>query len=154
MRLGQGSAALGQDASPRSLGNARQPRRSLLAVASLVSRALRRRRAGSAWTPLKAAGRRLTSTFPTRERRRHGGDNLAAALHRTETAAQLRRQLLDLIARLIADAAANGNVRDDVPPSELASFAIHALDAAGDLTSQAAQTRLVDHRVWKALATP
>jgi AcrR family transcriptional regulator len=88
------------------------------------------------------------------QRRRHGGDELAAALHRTETVAQLRRQLLDLIARLITDAAASGNVRDDVPPRELASFTIHALDAAGDLTSQAAQTRLVDHLVWTALAVP
>jgi Transcriptional regulator SbtR-like, C-terminal domain len=88
------------------------------------------------------------------EHRRHGGDELAAALHRTETVAQLRRQLLDLIARLIADAAASGSVRDDVPPSELASFTIHALDAAGDLTSQAAQARLVDHLVWTALAVP
>jgi AcrR family transcriptional regulator len=89
-----------------------------------------------------------------RERGRHGGDELAAALHRTETVVELRRQLLDLIARLMADAAVNGHVRDDVPPSELASFAIHALDAAGDLTSQPAQTRLVDHLVWTALATP
>ena len=88
------------------------------------------------------------------ERRRHGGDELPAALHRAETVAQLRRQLLDLIARLIADAAASGSVRDDVPPSELASFTIHALDAAGDLTSQAARTRLVDHLVWMALAVP
>ena len=83
-----------------------------------------------------------------------GGDELAAPLHRTETVAQLRRQLLDLIARLIADAAASGSVRDDVPPRELASFTIHALDAAGDLTSQTAQTRLVDHLVWMALAVP
>jgi hypothetical protein len=82
------------------------------------------------------------------ERRRHGGDELAAALHRTETVAELRRHLLGLITRLIADAAASGHVRDDVPPSELASFTIHALDAAVDLTSQAAQTRLVDHLVW------
>jgi AcrR family transcriptional regulator len=87
-------------------------------------------------------------------RRRHGGDELAAALHRTETVAHLRRQLLDLIARLIADAAKSGSVRDDVPPSELALFTLHALDAAGDLRSQAAQTRLVDHLVWSALAVP
>ena len=53
-------------------------------------------------------------------------------------------EALDLIARLIADAAASGRVRDDVPPRELASFTIHALDAAGDLTSQTAQTRLVE----------
>jgi AcrR family transcriptional regulator len=89
-----------------------------------------------------------------RERRRHGSDELAAALHRTAAVAQLRRQLLELIAQLIADAAASGHVRDDVPPSELASFTIHALDAAGDLTSQAAQTRLIDHLVWSALTVP
>jgi AcrR family transcriptional regulator len=87
-------------------------------------------------------------------RRRHGGDELAAALHRTETVAHLRRQLLDLIARLIADAAKSGSVRDDVPPSELALFTLHALDAAGDLRSKAAQIRLVDHLVWSALAVP
>jgi hypothetical protein len=90
----------------------------------------------------------------SQQRSRHGGDELAAALHRTETVASLRRQLLDLIAGLIADAAVSGHVRDDVPPSELAVFTIHALDAAGDLASQAAQTRLVDHLVWPALAVP
>jgi AcrR family transcriptional regulator len=88
-----------------------------------------------------------------RERRRHGADEVAAALHRTETVAHLRSQLLDLITRLIADAAASGSVRGDVPPSELASFTLHALDAARELTSQAAQTRL-DHLVWSALAVP
>jgi AcrR family transcriptional regulator len=107
----------------------------------------------------QSSGTRLRSVLVRyaqicQERRRHGGDELAAAVHRTETVAELRRQLLDLIARMIAESAASGSVRDDVPASELASFTIHALDAAGDLTSQAAQTRLVDHLVWKALATP
>jgi AcrR family transcriptional regulator len=74
-----------------------------------------------------------------RQRRRHGGDELAAAIHRTETVAHLNRQLLDLIARLIADAAAAAAFAT-MCHSELASFTIHALDAAGDLTSQAAQT--------------
>ncbi len=107
----------------------------------------------------QSSGTRLRSVLVRyaqicQERRRHGGDELAAAVHRTETVAELRRQLLELIARLIAESAASGSVRDDVPASELASFTIHALDAAGDLTSQAAQTRLVDHLVLKALATP
>jgi AcrR family transcriptional regulator len=88
------------------------------------------------------------------ERGRYGADELSAALHHTETVVRLQRQLLELIARLIADAAATGSVRDDVPFDELALFAVHALDAARDLASQAALARLVDHLVFAALATP
>jgi AcrR family transcriptional regulator len=86
------------------------------------------------------------------ERRRHGADELAAALHRTEPVTQLRRQLLDLITRVITDAASAGSVRDDLAPEELASFSVHALDAAADLASDAARTRLLDQLVWPALA--
>jgi hypothetical protein len=86
------------------------------------------------------------------QRRRHGADELAAALHRTESVTQLRHQLLDLITRVIADAASAGSVRDDLPPNELALFAVHALDTAGDLASVAARTRLLDQLVWPALA--
>jgi AcrR family transcriptional regulator len=83
---------------------------------------------------------------------RHGADELAAALHHTEAVTQLRRQLLDLIVRVITDGASAGSVRDDVPPEELALFTLHALDAAGDLASDAARTTLLDQLVWPALA--
>jgi hypothetical protein len=65
---------------------------------------------------------------------------------------QLRRQLLNLIVRVITDGASAGSVRDDVPPEELALFTLHALDAAGDLASDAARTTLLDQLVWPALA--
>jgi hypothetical protein len=37
----------------------------------------------------------------------------------------------------------NGDVRDDVPPEELASYCLHALAGAGGLPSEAAVRRLV-----------
>ena len=45
---------------------------------------------------------------------------------------------------LLAEAAAAGEVRDDVDPSELATYCLHALTAAGALRSDAAVGRLVD----------
>ncbi|MBD9731398.1 hypothetical protein IGX29_06085 [Streptomyces sp. H28] len=48
-----------------------------------------------------------------------------------------------MIEGLLADGARYGSVRDDVPPGELASFCLHALTAAGGLSSQAAALRLV-----------
>jgi hypothetical protein len=45
---------------------------------------------------------------------------------------------------LLTEAARTGEVRDDVPPDELAGFCLHALTAASGLPSRAAVERLVD----------
>src|SRR5207244_3021149 len=59
--------------------------------------------------------------------REHHGTELAGLLHRGEHVAQARQQLSDLIRDLLTEAAASGEVRDDVAPDELASYCLHAL---------------------------
>ena len=86
-----------------------------------------------------------------RKRRRHGGDELAAALHRRTQVRKVQRELLDLISRLVADAAEAGEVRQDVPAGELASYCVHALAAAGD-SSTTAIDRLLDV-VWTGITS-
>jgi AcrR family transcriptional regulator len=71
------------------------------------------------------------------------GAQLGEFLHQDEQLAQPRQQLHDMVRRLLTEAAASGDVRDDVAPGELATFCLHALDAARHLPSKAAIRRLV-----------
>jgi AcrR family transcriptional regulator len=87
----------------------------------------------------------------SRKRRRHGDDELAAVLHRSAEVRKSQRQLLALISGLVAEAAAAGAVRQDVPAEELASYCVHALAAAGD-SSTAAIDRLLD-LVWTGITS-
>lgn len=91
------------------------------------------------------AGERLRAVLETYAllSHRHDGTELAARLHRGEHVAHAQRHLSDFIRDLVAEAAATGALRDDVPPDELASYCLHALAAAGSLTSKAAVHRLV-----------
>src|SRR6266540_2658595 len=73
----------------------------------------------------------------------HRDTELAALLHRDEQIAPAQQQLRDMIRDLLTEAAATGEVRADVAPSELASYCLHALTAAGTLPSKAAVRRLV-----------
>lgn len=75
--------------------------------------------------------------------RRGHESGLADQLHSGEFVAAAHEHLREFIRRLIADAAATGAVRDDVPPGELALYCLHALAAAGVLHSRAATHRLV-----------
>jgi AcrR family transcriptional regulator len=77
------------------------------------------------------------------QQQRHSGE-LAAALHQGEHVAQTRQQLHELVRDLVAEAASNGTVRDDVPADELATYCLHALAAASSATSQATIDRLVN----------
>ena len=86
-----------------------------------------------------------------RKRRRHGDDELAAVLHRSAEVRKLQRQLLDLISGLVAEAAAAGAVRQDVPAEEMASYCVHALAAAGDSSTRAID-RLLD-LVWTGITS-
>lgn len=52
-------------------------------------------------------------------------------------------QLVELFRGLLAEAAETGQVRDEVPPAELAAYCLHALDGADSLASEAAVRRLV-----------
>ncbi len=93
-------------------------------------------------------GRRLEAVLQAyaliaRENRRHHDTELATFLHRDEHLAGAQRQLHDLIRDLVTQGAQAGDLRDDVPPDELASYCLNALAAAGSLPSQAAVGRLV-----------
>jgi AcrR family transcriptional regulator len=75
--------------------------------------------------------------------RRHHDPELVTFLHRDEHLAHAQQQLHDLIRQLLAEGARTGDLRDDVAPTELASYCLHALNAAGSLSTQAAVRRLV-----------
>src|SRR5882757_3515869 len=74
----------------------------------------------------------------------HQGTEMAALLHRGQHVAQAQQHLVELIRDLLAEVAETGELRDDVPPAELATYCLHALMAAGSLPSKAAVRRLVD----------
>lgn len=76
-------------------------------------------------------------------RPRHDGSEVAASLHRGHHVAAAVVQLREFIRALLAEGAAAGELRDDVPPDELADFTLGALSAAGGLSSEAAVRRLV-----------
>lgn len=78
-----------------------------------------------------------------RYRHEHLGTELLAFLHRDEQIAGPQRQLHDMIKELLTEAAATGEVRDDVAPDELANYCLHSLTAASSLTSESAVRRLV-----------
>lgn len=74
---------------------------------------------------------------------RHPDTELAAMLHQGEHVARAEQHLRRFVTQLIAEGVTAGNLRDDVPPDELAAYCLHALTAAGRLRSQAAVRRLV-----------
>lgn len=71
------------------------------------------------------------------------GPELTAFLHRGVHLTRAQQHVHDLIKDLLTEAAAAGDLRDDVPPDELASYCLHALDAANSLSSKAAVRRLI-----------
>lgn len=68
---------------------------------------------------------------------------IAAFVHRDQHVVRAQQQVHDLVRESIARAAAVGAVRDDVSPDELADYCLHALSAAGRLSSETAVRRLV-----------
>jgi AcrR family transcriptional regulator len=68
---------------------------------------------------------------------------LVKFLHPDQQVDGAQRQLCDMLGQLIAEAAAAGQVRDDVDAAELASYCLHALNAAATLSADAAVERLV-----------
>ncbi len=73
----------------------------------------------------------------------HPGSQLAAVLHQGIHLSDAHDHVHDLIRDLLCEAAATGDLRDDVPPDELATYCMHALNAAGSLPSSDAVQRLV-----------
>ena len=68
---------------------------------------------------------------------------LSALLHRGEHVRRAERRLQEFIRDLLGEGAKAGEVRRDVAPDELAKYCLHALTAAGSLSSKAAVQRLV-----------
>lgn len=73
----------------------------------------------------------------------HPPHDLSAALHRGDHVAGAEQHLADFLAGLVAEAAAEGAVRDDIPPGELARYCLAAATAARTLPTKAAVHRLV-----------
>jgi AcrR family transcriptional regulator len=73
----------------------------------------------------------------------HHSSELAASLHQGPHIVDARVRLHDFISDLVAEAARTGDVRDDVPPDELATYCLEALGAASRLPTKAAISRLV-----------
>lgn len=77
-----------------------------------------------------------------RSRAGHDAD-IAAYLHHGPHVAHAHEHLHALIRDLIAEGAADGGLRTDTDPGELATYCLHALSAASSLRSEAAVRRLV-----------
>jgi AcrR family transcriptional regulator len=94
------------------------------------------------------AGRRLEAVLEayaliSHDSRGHHDTELAAFLHRDLQVARAQHHLHTMMRELLTEAAETGNLRNDVPLHELASYCLHALATAGSLPSKAAVRRLV-----------
>jgi len=79
-------------------------------------------------------------------RGRHSSADISSLVHRGPDVADAERRLHDIFADLIAQAAADGLVRTDLGPDELAAYCRRALEAASqakDLDGAARLTRVV-----------
>jgi AcrR family transcriptional regulator len=77
------------------------------------------------------------------ESHRHRNTELGAFLHRDRRVARAEQQLRGMIRDLLSEAARTGDVRNDVPADQLASYCLAALTAASGLPSRTAVRRLV-----------
>lgn len=73
----------------------------------------------------------------------HPGTEPAVLLHQGDHVHRAQRHLLEFLQDLLTEGAHAGEIRDDVPPEELATYCLHALTAGGRLPSKAAVHRLV-----------
>lgn len=74
---------------------------------------------------------------------RHHGGELATLLHGSEHVNRAQQRLREFVQVLIAEAAQDGALRDDVATDELTSYCLHALTAAGAVRSADGVQRLV-----------
>ncbi len=100
-----------------------------------------RDKAGNAGERLEA----VLAAYALISHKRHGrhGSELAALLHRDNQIARAQQKVHGMFRNLLIGAAKAGLVRTDIAPGELASYCLHALNAAGSLPSNAAVRRLV-----------
>ena len=71
------------------------------------------------------------------------GTELAALMHQGEHVTRAQHELHAFLTGLLTQAIAVGDIRDDMPPAELATYCLHALTAASSLPSDDAARRLV-----------
>lgn len=81
--------------------------------------------------------------YATIAREHRDNSELASLLHQGEHAIRAQRHLHEFVTALIAGAAKRGEVRDDVPAGELATYCLHALTAASSMPGQTALDRLL-----------
>ena len=112
-------------------------------TAHLAQLAELRDQAGDAGQRLQAVLEAYAFIAHDRFSHQHPGPEVAALLHRGAHLTRAQQQVHDLIKDLLTEAAATGELRDDVAPDELASYCLHALGAASSLPSKAAVRRLV-----------
>jgi AcrR family transcriptional regulator len=79
----------------------------------------------------------------SRDARGHHDTDYAAFLHRDQRVARAQHQVHRMLRDLLIEATKTGDVREDVPPDELASYCLHALGGASSQRSKAAVRRLV-----------
>jgi AcrR family transcriptional regulator len=75
--------------------------------------------------------------------RGHHDTDYRAFLHRDERVARAQHEVHTMLRDLLIEATKTGEVRDDVPPDELASYCLHALGGTSSQRSKAAVRRLV-----------
>lgn len=114
-----------------------------LITAHLGRLAEARERAGDPAARLRAVLETYATIQQERARHHQHAPALAAVLHQDTRLAAPRRQLRAIVRDTLDAAATAGAVRDDVPADELATFCLHALDAAADLRSRSAVQRLL-----------
>jgi AcrR family transcriptional regulator len=79
----------------------------------------------------------------SRDARGHHDTDYAAFLHRDQRVARAQHEVHTMLRDLLIEATKTGDVREDVPPDELASYCLHALGGASSQRSKAAVRRLV-----------
>jgi AcrR family transcriptional regulator len=99
--------------------------------------------ADSAGTPGERLSAVLEAFAAIMQRSRSHEGGLRLLLHRDDHVLQAEHKLRDLLATLLREGVAAGEVRGDVSVDELASFCLHALNAAGELPSGATVESLV-----------
>jgi AcrR family transcriptional regulator len=90
-------------------------------------------------------GRRLAAVLEAYAlmRYQHHHDELVRLLHRGKRVADAERRLRDFVRHLLAEAAATGKVRSDIPFDELTGYCLAALSASAERRSKEAIRRLV-----------
>ncbi|MQA10260.1 MAG: TetR family transcriptional regulator [Pseudonocardiaceae bacterium] len=101
-----------------------------------------RRQDGDAGQRLEAVLEAYAFICYRRASHEHPGSELAAVLHRGLHVTRAEHQVRTMVTELVAEAAQDGHIRSDVSPGELADYCLHALAAAGNLSSKAAVRRL------------